>query len=381
MRKIYWRPRVVSRTALVLIAAISLTGILLVEHLPVTRRRPHYEEKMAATELAARAMERICRARIEVGPEIDPTTDLAQSGLIGLPMSAVTSVSGDLVSKQTTVNPNFAAVIVDMLEQAGVRPGDAVAVGCSGSFPVLNLCVYAALETLQAKPLVISSAAASQWGANVPELLWIDMERILAEDGVFHTRSAAASVGGHEDRGLGLSKQGLRLVEEGIQRNGLTKIDAADFTTSIDVRMDLYRKLAGRSPIKAYINVGGGTVSVGRSVGKKLFHPGLNWRPPAHIQRVDGVMPRFIRQGIPVINLVQIPELAERYELPVAPATTPDVGQAPIFVGTAYNRWLAGSVLIVVLGSLYGFIRSDVGFRLLRVAPHRSAREYPEPMI
>lgn len=381
MKKIYWRPRTVSRTALALIALVSLTGLLLVEHLPVTEEWPYYAEKTAASELAAKAMERVYRARIELGPEIDLDTDPAQSGLIGLPMSPVTSISGDLTAKQTTVNPNFAAVMVDMLKRAGVAEGDAVAVGCSGSFPALNICVYAALETLKAKPIVISSAAASQWGANVPHLLWIDMERLLYEEGIFQTRSVAASIGGYEDRGLGLSDQGQQMVEEAIKRNDLPLIQAADFTASIDRRMQIYRKHAGRSPVKAYVNVGGGTVSVGRSLGKKLFRPGLNRRLPGRLQRVDGVMPRFVSQGVPVVHLVQIAQLAERYGLPVAPATLPEVGEASIFVGLNYNKWLAAVVLIVILGSLYGFIRSDVGFRLLRVTARRKDRDYPEPMI
>ncbi len=381
MRKIYWRPRTVSRTALVLIALISLAAVVLVENLRVEEQRPYAAEKEAASELAAEAMERIYFARLELGPEIDPLTDPAQSGLIGLPMSPVTSVSGDLTAKQTTLNPNFAAVIVEMLKGAGVKENDVVAVGCSGSFPALNICVYAALETLKAKPIVISSAAASQWGANVPHLLWIDMERLLYEEGIFTTRSLAASMGGYEDRGLGLTEEGQKMVVESIQRNNLPLLQAAEFTESIDQRIQLYQKHAGRLPIKAYVNVGGGTVSVGRSLGKKLFRPGLNRRPPGRLQRVDGVMPRLISRGVPVIHLVQIAELAERYGLPVAPPTMPEVGEAPVFVGLSYNRWLAAGALILIVGSLYGFIRSDVGFRLLRVTARRKDQEHPEPMI
>jgi poly-gamma-glutamate system protein len=381
VKKIYWRPRAVSRTALVLIALISLSGLSVVEHFSVVQKQPYYEEKMAASDLAARAMDRIYEARGRLGPEIDLTTDPAQSGLIGLPMSPVTSISGDLTSKQTTVNPNFAAVIVAMLKRAGVKEGDPVAVGCSGSFPALNICVYAALETLKTKPIVISSAAASQWGANLPDLLWIDMERLLVEDGIFETRSIAASVGGYEDRGLGLTDEGQRLVQQAIKRNGLPLIEVADFTQSINQRMQLYQKYAGRAPISAYVNVGGGTVSVGRSVGKRLFRPGLNQRPPGRLQRVDGVMPRFISQGVPVIHLVQIPQLAERYGLPIAPTTIPEVGEASVFFGSDYNKWLAAGMLIMVLGSLYGFIRSDVGFRLLRATRRQKDPGYLEPMI
>jgi poly-gamma-glutamate system protein len=381
MKKVYWRPRRVSRTALVLIALISLTGLFLVESFRVTQKRPYFAEKMAASELAAQAMERVYLARTQLGPEINPITDPAQSGMIGLSMSPATSISGDLTAKQTTANPNFAAVVIDMLKRAGVKEGDAVAVGCSGSFPALNICAYAALETLKTKPIVITSAASSQWGANVPNLLWIDMERMLQEEGIFQTRCVAASFGGYEDRGLGLTEEGRKLVKEVIDRNALPFIQPADFTRSVDQRMQIYQKHAGRSPIKAYINIGGGTVSVGRSVGKRLFRPGLNQRPPSRLQRVDGVMPRFIRQGIPVIHLEQITDVAERYGLPIAPTTMPEVGEASVFVGSDYNRWLTAAILVLILASLYGFIRSDIGFRLLRVTTRRRDRDYLEPMI
>ena len=92
----------------------------------------------------------------------------------------MTSLPGHLGSKQTSINPNFAAVVVGMLKDAGVQEGDCVAVGCTGSFPAMNVAVYSALETLRARPIVICSAGSSQYGANTPDLLWIDMERLSA---------------------------------------------------------------------------------------------------------------------------------------------------------------------------------------------------------
>jgi len=268
-----------------------------------------------------------------------------------------------------------------MLHRADVKEGDVVAVGCTGSFPALNICVYAALETLRAKPIVIASASASQWGANVPNLMWLDMERILQERGVFNTRAVASSIGGYEDRGLGMTDEGQRMVRAAIDRNQVAYIDFAEFEESVQQRLRIYRQHAGNRPIKAYINIGGGTVSTGRSLGKKLFHPGLNMRPPGRIQRVDGVAPRLINEGIPVIHLVQIATLAEEYGLPIAPESVPEVGDAPIFTGTAYNNWLATGVLVVIVASLYGFIRSDIGFRLLHVKGRRPSDAHPEPMV
>jgi poly-gamma-glutamate system protein len=399
MKKIYWRPRAVSRPALLLIALISLAGLSVVERYKVENPQPYFQEKQAAAQLAKRAFEVIKAERMSLGPayQIDPRIDPSESGLIGVPMSPVTTVSGEVSAKQTSANPNFAAVIVEMLKDANVQQGDVVAVGCSGSFPALNICTYAACEVLGVKPLVISSASASQWGANIPGLLWPDMERVLRQKGVFSVTSIACSIGGYQDRGLGLSEEGRRLVMGSIESNGLQPFRAEeempnvedvvanmeeDFKANVDERMKLYEQHAQGQPIRAYINVGGGTVSVGRNVGKLMFRPGLNLRPPRHVREIDGVMPQFINQGVPVIHVVHINALADRYTLPLEPTEQPPIGHGGVFYGIDYSKPLVIGVLAFILLSLYAFIRSDVGFRILRASQRsRKGDAAPEPMV
>jgi poly-gamma-glutamate system protein len=397
MKKIYWRPREISRPALILIAIVSIAGLMVVERWKVPNQQPYFEEKRAAAVLAQESFDVIKAEREEIGPPIEPTIDPTESGLIGVPMSPVTTVSGEVSAKQTSVNPNFAAVIVDMLKEAEVVEGDVVAVGCSGSFPALNICTYAACTVLGVKPLVISSASASQWGANVPALLWPDMERILRQAGMFDVKSIACSIGGYQDRGLGLTEEGLKLVIRSIESNGLQPFRVAesiseaaqqslealqaDFTANIDERMKLYQDEAQGQPIKAYINVGGGTVSVGKNIGKLMFRPGVNKRPPRHVRDVDGVMPRFINNNVPVIHVVHINALADHYGLPLEPPTRPPIGTGGVFTGIDYSKPLVIGVLAFILLSLYGFIRSDVGFRLLRTARSSKRDSPPEPMV
>ena len=239
--------------------------------------------------------------------EIDPEFDPLETGLIGVVRSNITSVHGVLPSKQTSVNPNFAAVMVDMLKRAGVKEGDKVGVGLSGSFPALNICTMVAIETLGAEPIAISSGAASQWGANLPELMWVDMEKLLYEQGILEHRSIAASIGGEEDRGENLSPEGLIEVQNGLVRCGFDPLPSDTFKQAVDLRMKLMRDVAGPQGLKCYVNVGGGAVSAGTSVGKKMFDEGLNLRPPMRMPpELDGVMPRLSRQGIPVINIINV---------------------------------------------------------------------------
>ncbi len=385
MKALYWRPRGVSRTVLLLIAVISLVGWLGVEFIRAKQVQPFYQQKLRAAQLAYEGMLVLREERLERGHEIDPELDPAGTGLIGLPMSSITTVSGSLPAKQTSVNPNFAAVILDMLKKAEVEKGDVVAVGCSGSFPALNVCVYAAMRELELRPIVITSVSASQFGANDPDFLWIDMERVLHEfsKSKFPFRTIAVSLGGVEDKALGMSKEGRRALTAAIERNGLSSsvIKPKDFQDSIEKRIGIYARYAGTAEIKAYINIGGGTISVGTATGKRMFHPGVNLYKPLGTPYADSVMTRFMNRGIPVIHLTHIARLAEEYGLPVQPFTLPEPGEGLVIFRSVYNPWLAAGVLAIILAGLYTFVRSNIGYRLLQTGMPRKAQEDQGPMV
>ncbi len=69
------------------------------------------------------------------------------------------------------------------------------------------------------KPVVISSATSSQYGANHPEMMWPDMEKLLFDNGLIQTRSIATSIGGVGDRGVGMANDVLEGLLEVIDRN------------------------------------------------------------------------------------------------------------------------------------------------------------------
>jgi poly-gamma-glutamate system protein len=364
MKRLYWRPQKCSRTALLIVALLAMAGMLAVQVLQVRDHTPLAKEKLAAAKLAGICFDVIRQERAARGYSIDPETDPTGSGVVGLTKSPVTSIAGHLESKQTSINPNFAAAVVQMLRDAGVERGDQIAIGCSGSFPALNTAVCAACEAMQVRPIIIASAAASQYGANYPDLLWVDMERILNERGLISFRAQAASVGGYEDRGLGMSSEGRELIHSAIERNGLTCLDSEDFVEAIDQRLAIYERVADGRPIQAYINIGGGSVSVGRALGKKLYRPGLNVEPPPGATEIDSVMTRFAETGVPVIHLVEIRDLARQYELPETPAVTPPPGDGTLFGRRHPSRWLAAIVLAGLLLALRCVVLTDWGHRL-----------------
>jgi len=381
MKRIYWRPKHVSRTVLLLVAVLASVGMAAVELLPRRVEQPMLAEKLAAARLSQAAMAALREEHLRRGLPIDPVSDPANTGMIGIAMSPVTSNTGHLAAKQTSTDPNFAAVIVELLRRAGVEKGDRVGVAFSGSFPSLNVSVLAALQTMGLKATIISSASASQWGANNPSFLWVDMEKTLADRGMWAYRSSAASIGGVDDRGLGMPKEGRDNIDEAIERVGLTPLRPKTFAQSLDLRMQVFEREAGEAGYAAYINVGGGATSVGTAIGKRLFRPGLNRRPPAQYEAPDSVMMRMGHAGVPVIHLTQVDALAERYGLAVHPTNTPRVGVGSIYYRNEHDPRKAVAVLLAVLVLLYVFVRSDWGFRMLPQRSSGGRGGQPEPMV
>lgn len=380
MKTNYWQAHQSYSVVLVLIAAFSMAAIGAVERFHTKPAEAYRNEKLAAATLARKAMDEVKDARLEAGIGIDPAVDPSRSGLIGCLSSPVTSNHGYLPAKQTTINPNFAAVVVSMLKEAGAEKGDTIAVGFSGSFPAMNICVISAIQSLELRPVIICSASASQWGANHPQLLWIDMERRLYERQVFRYHSVAASVGGIEDQGIGMSPKGVEMLNAAIRRNKLDLIEEKNYLDSVNRRMALYGSHAAGEPIKVYINVGGGTTSVGTSAGKRLFSPGLNRRKPFAPLPVDSVMGRFAGQGVPVIHLERIKDLATRYGLPIQPVEVPEVGDGAVYSPQTYNKWLAGGLLAMILASLFFVGRSKrplANMTLPTRKQHRDVRQAP----
>lgn len=381
MKKLYWRPQKISFGVLALILGTALVCFAAVEFLPVKKHKPYYGEKITAAKLAKYAFDAIKEERIRRNIAISEEFDPAGSGLIGVLSSPVTTNPGHLPAKQASVNPNFAAVMVNYLRSVDVKEGNVVAVGMSSSFPAINIATLAALEVMKVKPIIISSVGSSQWGANIPDFMWSDMESFLYEQRIFSNRSAAATLGGLDDRALGLSPEGIKIMEESLPMNGIRYLRVKNYKDSLEQRMSVYREEAIGKKIKAYINIGGGTTSVGTNLGKHLFIPGINTRVPVGGIGIDSVMGRFAQEGVPVIHITQIETIAKGYGFPLQPKTMPSVGEGKIFVSEEYNKPLAASALGMILFVTYVLVRLDWGFRLFPGTIGREPNSKPEPMI
>lgn len=355
--KLYWRTKSTSAGAQVLLIIASIAALLAVQVFKKRESTADYEDMLAASQTCAEGLELIGRWRRRI-ERINPDVDPLGTGLIGVAASPVTTLSGHLLSKQATINPNWAAVIVRLLRKAGVREGDAVAVAASGSFPALNLAVYAAIEQIGARPVIIVSASASQWGANVPRLLWVDMARRLRKAGVIESKAVAATLGGEDDRAVGIPDEGLEILNRALERADIPLLEPATYEEAVAERIAVYAKHAGVQPLRAFVNVGGGTATTGPQSIDQFFDPGLVKSAPPRAFTIDTVMGHFLDHEVPVINLWNISTLASRFGLPYPPKTTPRVGAGGIYVATTYRRWLAALLALVLIGLTYFVTRS-----------------------
>lgn len=357
--KIYWRSSGVPLWGQVFLIALAMLAFLLAENLrqrdPVVDK--NYATMVNAAKIMREGMDVLKPLRAQIAP-INPEFDPQRSGLVGLENSIITTNQGGRESKQTTVNPNWAAVAVKLLADAGVGEGDLVAVTVSGSFPAMNLAVYSALEALGADAIIIASASSSQWGANVPGFAWLDMERELRRAGVISMKPIYASLGGIEDRGIGISDEGIDALKRSIDRADINFIDPANYQEAVADRIAIFREYSAERSYKAFVNVGGGATIVGPPGIDDMFKSGLQKDAPARAFAVDTVMGYFLQEQIPGIHFIGIKNLANRYGLPIAPIEPVPVGNGGIYSATVYNRWLAIVLGLGLFGMTWLIVRS-----------------------
>ncbi|QEG43075.1 poly-gamma-glutamate system protein [Roseimaritima ulvae] len=345
---LYWRPQRLSRRWLWCSLIVSLLGLALVQQWTSDAVARNADTLRQSAQKAADAMQHIGAQQIARGHRGLAAHDPQDSHLIGPSMSQVTTKMGALESKQTSVNANFAAIVTAWLIEAGVQPGDRIAIGASGSWPALNIAVYAAAETLQLRPTVVLSCGSSQYGANAPEMMWVDMERELFDAQLISFRATAVSLGGLHDRAAGMTDDSRALLLAAIGRNQVPLLATDSIHDSIIQRMELYERRGEGETYAAYINVGGGSASIGGSAGQQSFTAGLHTALPAGGAVPDCVASRMLERGVPILHVGDARGIADRYGLAIAPTEPPEVGMGSVYGGPRYRVWLVLAVMSLV---------------------------------
>ena len=317
---------------------------------------PLYDSKIKAANLMKQCLQSLKKSRLENSIFIDIENDPNETGIVGVPYSLITTDEGDLDAKLTTLDPNFSAVIVDLLFTAKLEKNDTIAVMLTGSMPGANIALLSACQVMGIHPIIISSIGASQWGANQVDFTWLDMEDILIENKLINSRSVASSIGGRNDMGRLLSPLGRDLIMENIKNYDLPLIRENRLADNIKKRTDIYNEYHPIDKYDGVVNIGGGVASLGTSFNYRLIPPGIVNRSDIvdidNSSGIEGAFSYFLKKNITGLHILNIKSIIENYNLPFAPIPHPKIGEGVLYAKERYNLTIVFLCFLILTGSV-----------------------------
>jgi len=314
--------------SLVIIVAIITTNSLTTQ---VSDR--YYDEKVQAAKLTQQAFDEIRLYKQELGIPI-PSEDVNNTGLIGERFTKITTTLGILDRKRTAVNPNFAAVIIDMFKEINLKKGDEVAVLFTGSFPSLNIAVMSAIEIFELKPIIMASVGASSYGANSLDMTYLHMSKRLYDKKIFSNDIDYASLGGSNDDGTEFELDIKENLYDLIEEYNYQLINKSDFKENIDYRLKLMNEKVPKR--KLLINVGGGLIALGKDESSYYQRNGLIQSRYSYVfsktNANSGLIEHHIIDNKPVIQLLNIKSLSHKYNLPFDYKGVHTIGDGDVYL-------------------------------------------------
>lgn len=339
-----------NRTARIVAAGVlSLIAFSIIQLLPASSVSHNADAIIRAGNIMEQAILAIRGARERSGAGFDLTIDPNKTGLIGPEFSPLMTTIGELEAKRSTTNPNMAGFIVYLLDRAGVRPGDSVAIGSSGSFPSLLVASLAAVKAMNAQATTIISLGASSYGATDPDFNVLDIYDIVRREGICSGPPAAVSLGGEKDIGSDLDEEIRDRLMKRIQAAGLRFLHEPDLRRNVTERLQIYQS-APSETIAAFINSGGGYANLGTSRLALNVRPGLNMGLSLPPVAERGVLFEMAARNVPVIHLLFIKGLVSEAGLPWDPIPLPHAGVIrPPGSSPAGSFWLVSIAYFALL--------------------------------
>ncbi|MDD2446327.1 MAG: poly-gamma-glutamate system protein [Tissierellia bacterium] len=329
---------------------LIMTLLLVVFYIFITDSKslvkdPLYEEKYRAASIMKECSEKIKEEKVSRNIELG-VEDINKTGLIGEEMNGITTTLGSIESKRTSTNPNFAAVIIDMLDDGGVKKGDYVAVSFSSSFPALNIATIVACQVMEVNPIIITSVGASTWGGNNLEFTYLDMEEYLFNEGLIKNKTIVVSPGGSGDMGRDMNPDELNIILDRMRYYGKTILLEEDLESNIALRKDIYFRNSNR--ISCFINIGGNIVAFGDTTDSINASNGLIIDEFFNTSRKTGLVQFFSSKDVPVMNIINIKDLANEFGLAIDPSTPFIIGEGNVYYTYSYPL---KTVFVVVIMS------------------------------
>lgn len=260
------------------------------------------------------------------GLRFDDAVDPNHTGLVGDEYTELTTTLGNLEAKRTTTNPAMAGMMVQLLNEAGVRKGDTIAVGCSGSFPSMAIATLAASEALGITPLLIVSLGSSSYGATRMEMTLLDIMKMLDSAKVFNHVPEAVSLGGADDVGNEFESEVRAALVDKIKRSGIPLLFEPDLQQNVARRLQFYFGDSGSRRIAAFVNIGGNYADLGTNPLILKLEPGINRTVEIpEVKETHGVVFAMSNRHIPLVHVLNIKGLVLKYGIPWDPVPLPKV--------------------------------------------------------
>lgn len=275
--------------------------------------------------------------------------DLNATGLIGPEWTPLTTTPGLEDAKRTALDPNFAALMVKYFTQAGLKAGDRVAVGTSGSFPGLVIATLCAGTEMGLDVDVIASFGSSMYGATRVELNICRIMRILRENEIVQYDLLAVSPGGTNDYGQSALWADSRETIAGLAAiEGVEFIDVNDIEKAIARRLEIFGE-----DVDCFVNVGGASANSGTSAYTLDFPNGLVTDPPRIPTTANrGLMYEYAARGIPVINMLNVREMATNNGVAYDAVPLSQPGEGDVYYEVVYPVWMAAVAAVAMLAVL-----------------------------
>jgi poly-gamma-glutamate system protein len=272
--------------------------------------------------------------------------------MLGDEYSVITTTLGSVESKSASANPEFGALGVRLLHDAGADSGSVVGLTVTGSFPSLSIALLAACQTIGCRVVMVSSLGASTFGANQPGATWIDQETWLRREGGLTASSAFITLGAEGDTGGGLPDEGIAMLKDAARRNGAGLVIPRGLVDAIDRRLDLFES----NHVSLLVNIGGSQTALGGCVHSTTIPNGIltSFRSCSDSDR--GVIVRLLERKIPVIHLLNIRDLAAKNGLQLSPDSL--YQNYSLYNDKKIRGWLYILSFLVITGGLgLGIIR------------------------
>ena len=335
-------------------AILLVVAVLVTLSTPTKTKNRYYDEQIEAANLAKIAMEEIKNKKIEMGITF-PKEDIYNSGMLGEWFSDITTTSGMIGAKRTAINPDFAAVYIDMFKDVGLKKGDEIALVMSGSFPTLNISAMAAVQVYGLKACIMSSIGASTYGANDVNFTFFDMAEHLYNKGIFTNRIDYVSFGGANDDGYEFPEDVRESILQRIKNSGIEFLCESDFEKNIE---DRTKKILKECPnIKLLISVGGTLIAMGEGDTGSSLYRGLV--TPSYLNTNKevkngklGLMDTFLDRDVPIVQMLNIKGIALDYGIAYDPVVIPEIGTSDAYYEVKYNIVVPIISIIITIGLL-----------------------------